>query len=67
MEAYEAEDVETEDTCANVCGVTRVEGASNEQEALCSPAGLKATCKIYSPQMSFNSSPCGADKHLFFR
>ncbi|AFR98187.1 hypothetical protein C343_06166 [Cryptococcus neoformans C23] len=43
MEAYEAEDAETEDTCANVCGVTRVEGASSEQEALCSPAGLKAT------------------------
>lgn len=48
MDAYEAEDAETEDTCANVCGVTRVEGAKSEQEALCSPAGLKATCKIYS-------------------
>ncbi|WVO23700.1 uncharacterized protein IAS62_005055 [Cryptococcus decagattii] len=43
MEAYEVEETEAEDACANVCGVTRVEGAKSEHEALCSPAGLKAT------------------------
>lgn len=48
MEAYEVEETETEDACANVCGVTRVEGAKSEHEALCSPAGLKATCRSCS-------------------
>lgn len=48
MEAYEVEETEAEDACANVCGVTRVEGAKSEHEALCSPAGLKATCRSCS-------------------
>jgi hypothetical protein len=32
-----------EDSCASVCGVTRVEGARSEREALCSVDGLRAT------------------------
>ncbi|WVQ76467.1 hypothetical protein IAR50_006135 [Cryptococcus sp. DSM 104548] len=42
-EIYEVEEVPAEDACADVCGVTRVEGAKSEKEALCSGEGLKAT------------------------
>ncbi|KAK8845298.1 hypothetical protein IAR55_006011 [Kwoniella newhampshirensis] len=33
----------SEDSCAAVCGVQRVEGAKSEREALCSADGLHAT------------------------
>ncbi|TYJ55055.1 hypothetical protein B9479_004279 [Cryptococcus floricola] len=42
-EMYEVEEAPAEDACADVCGVTRVEGAKSEKEALCSGPGLRAT------------------------
>jgi hypothetical protein len=35
--------------CSDVCGAHRVEGARNEREALCSIAGLQATCELTRP------------------
>nr|XP_019014325.1 uncharacterized protein I206_00407 [Kwoniella pini CBS 10737]OCF53106.1 hypothetical protein I206_00407 [Kwoniella pini CBS 10737] len=33
----------TEDSCSEICGIQRVEGAKSEREALCSSEGLLAT------------------------
>ncbi|WRT63489.1 uncharacterized protein IL334_000394 [Kwoniella shivajii] len=33
----------SEDSCAEICGIQRVEGAKSEREALCSSEGLLAT------------------------
>ncbi|WVN90117.1 uncharacterized protein L203_105352 [Cryptococcus depauperatus CBS 7841] len=40
---YKVEEVPIEDAYANVCGMTKIEGARTEREALCSGAGLKLT------------------------
>ncbi|KAE8542977.1 hypothetical protein D1P53_000464 [Cryptococcus gattii VGV] len=63
MEAYEVEETETEDTCANVCGVTRVEGAKSEHEALCSPAGLKATYNVWN-DIAWENSALAEYEHI---